>query len=110
MKKIMKISLFSAALLMLALPVFAAVGTAPENVTSIDDVIKIINTLVNWLFAIILAIAVIMLLWAAFLWMTSAGDEEKTGKARKTLIYALVGVAVAVVAKGLVKIVEALFK
>lgn len=108
MKKIMTISFFSMTALMLALPVFA-VGNAPSNITDIDDVIDIIETLVNWLFAIIIAIAVIMLLWAAFLWMTSSGDETKVSDARKTLIYALVGVAVAVIAKGLVAIVQSLF-
>jgi len=49
-----------------------------------------------------------MLLWAAFLWMTSSGDETKVGDARKTLIYALVGVAIAIVAKGLISIVQQL--
>ena len=107
MKKIMRISLFSIAALMLAFPVLA-IKSAPDNVNTIEDVISIINTAVNWLFTLILAIAVIMLLWAAFLWMTSAGDEEKTGNARKTLIYALVGVAIAIIAKGLVSVIEQL--
>ncbi len=109
MKKIMRISLFSIAALMLAFPVLA-IKSAPDNVNTIEDVISIINTAVNWLFTLILAIAVIMLLWAAFLWMTSAGDEEKTGNARKTLIYALVGVAIAIIAKGLVSVIEQLLK
>lgn len=109
MKKIMRISLFSIAALMLAFPVLA-IESAPDNVNTIEDVISIINTAVNWLFTLILAIAVIMLLWAAFLWMTSAGDEEKTGNARKTLIYALVGVAIAIIAKGLVSVIEQLLK
>jgi len=108
-KKIMRISLFSIAALMLAFPVLA-IKSAPDNVNTIEDVISIINTAVNWLFTLILAIAVIMLLWAAFLWMTSAGDEEKTGNARKTLIYALVGVAIAIIAKGLVSVIEQLLK
>ena len=107
MKKIIRISLFSVAVLMLALPVLA-LESAPDDVNTIEDVIGIINTAVNWLFTLILAIAVIMLLWAAFLWMTSAGDEEKTGNARKTLIYALVGVAIAIIAKGLVSVIEQL--
>jgi len=106
-KKIMTISFFSVAVLMLALPVLA-LEQAPDTVNTIDDVVGVIETAVNWLFTLILSIAVIMLLWAAFLWMTSSGDETKVGDARKTLIYALVGVAIAIVAKGLVTIVQQL--
>jgi len=88
--------------------VFAAVTNVPTNVTSISAVISIINTLANWVFSVLIALAVIMLLLAAFNWLTSAGNEEKISSARKMLIWALVGIAVALAAKGLVMIVEAL--
>ena len=39
-------------------------------------------------------IAVIYLLYAGYLWMTSAGNEEKIAKAKKTLINAVIGLAV----------------
>lgn len=44
---------------------------------------------------LILAVAVIMILFAAFRFLTAGGDAEKITVARNTLIYALVGVAVA---------------
>lgn len=39
-------------------------------------------------------IAVVYLLYAGFLWMTSAGNEEKVAKAKKTLINAIIGLVV----------------
>lgn len=114
MKKIIGVSLFSVMILALALPVVVeaavtTVGSAPDsNISSITDVVAVIDTIVNWFFAIIIGIAAIMIIYAGFLWMTSGGDEEKTGNARKTLIYALIGVVVAVVAKGLVTLIRTL--
>jgi len=46
----------------------------------------------------ILAIAVIMILIAAFNFLTGGGNEEKITAARNYLIYALVGVGVALLA------------
>jgi len=106
-KKIIIVSLSCVLLFGFSLSVFA-VTTVPTNVTSISAVITVINTLANWVFAILLALAVIMLLLAAFNWLTSGGNEEKVGSARKMLIWALVGIAVALAAKGLVLIVTAL--
>lgn len=110
MKFVKKIIIASLSLLLLfgfSLSIFA-VEDMPTNVTSISAIITIINTLANWVFSILLAIAVIMLLLAAFNWLTSGGNEEKVGSARKMLIWALVGIAVALAAKGLVMIVTAL--
>jgi len=109
-KKIIIVSLSCVLLFGFSLSVFAAVTTLPTNVTSVSAVITIINTLANWVFAILLAIAVIMLLLAAFNWLTSGGNEDKVGSARKMLIWALVGIAVALAAKGLVMIVTTLIK
>lgn len=107
MKKIIIASLSLLLLFGFSLSIFA-VEDMPTNVTSISAIITIINTLANWVFSILLAIAVIMLLLAAFNWLTSGGNEEKVGSARKMLIWALVGIAVALAAKGLVMIVTAL--
>jgi len=107
MKKIIIVSLSCIFLFGFSLSAFA-ITAVPTNVTSITAVIKIINTIANYVFAILLALAVVMLLLAAFNWLTSGGSEEKVGSARKMLIWALVGIAVALAAKGLVKIIEAL--
>lgn len=107
MKKVIISSLSLLMLFGFSFSVFA-VTEVPTNVTSIDALISIINTIANWIFAILLALAVVMLLLAAFNWLTSGGSEEKVSSARRMLIWALVGIAVALAAKGLVEIVKAL--
>ena len=48
----------------------------------------------------------IMVLVGAFQMMTAAGDPEKFGKGRKTVLYAAVGFAVALIAGGLVSVLK----
>ena len=71
-------------------------------ITSASGVITIINTIGNWIFAILLAVAGIMLVYAAFRWVTAGGDPQAVQSAKQTLINAVIGIVVALLAKGLV--------
>jgi FtsH-binding integral membrane protein len=105
-KIIVGLSIF--ALLGIVLPVLARIETPTEPVTGIEDLLDIINRIATWLFAIVLAIAVIVLLIAGLNWVTSGGDEEKVASARKMLTWALVGIAIAFLAKGLIALIRQL--
>ena len=67
--------------------------------TNMQQVINIINAAVGWFETIIFALAIIMILVAAFQFLTAAGNEEKVSSARKSLIWGLVGIAVALFAR-----------
>ena len=67
-----------------------------ENTTS--TVIKLISYLAG-------VVAVIMILVSGFKFMTSAGDSGKTASARSTLIYAMIGLAIAALAQVIVQLV-----
>ena len=71
-------------------------------IATASDVIDIINRIGNWIFALLLAIAGIMLILAGFFWVTAGGDPASVLKARQMLTNALIGVVIALVAKGLV--------
>jgi len=62
----------------------------------------IVDNITNWLFAILIAIAVISLIIAAIYFVTAQGDEAKIKTARQFVIYAIVGVVVGIIAKALV--------
>jgi threonine/homoserine/homoserine lactone efflux protein len=53
------------------------------------------------MFWILIAVSIIMVIFAAFQYATAGDDTEKTTKGRKTLTWAAVGIAVALLAKGL---------
>ena len=69
------------------------------------DLNKIITTVINILSSIVGVAAVIMLVYGGFRYITAAGDSGKLNSARSTIIYALVGVAIAALSQGLVKFV-----
>lgn len=53
----------------------------------------------NWIFLILMGIAVIMVIIGGFFMVTAAGNPEGFAKGRTLIIYALVGVVVALLAK-----------
>ena len=55
----------------------------------------------NWVFAVLIAVAVIFILMAAFDFITGQGDPEKMTAARQKIIFAAIGFGVALVATGL---------
>ncbi len=65
-----------------------------------------IYTATNWLFMIIMLIAVIMIVVGGFTYMTASGDPEKAGKGKTIIVYALIGIAIALFAKVLPSIIR----
>ncbi len=55
-----------------------------------ESVMSIVNVLMGFLGII----AVIVILYGGFLWMTAAGSEEKVGQAKKLIIGGVIGLAI----------------
>jgi len=69
-----------------------------------------IYSFTDWFFLIAIALAIIFAIWGGFLLMTAAGEPEKVAKGRQWVMWAGVGIAVALLAKatpGLVKAIIA---
>jgi len=86
-------------------------GVLPDtsNLGSASGVQSLGRTIVNWLFGILLVLAVIFIVWAAFLYLTSGGDEEKTKNARNMIVAAVIAIAIAILARGIVALVGNFF-
>lgn len=76
----------------------ATVAPAPTPIQSWSQVMIAICTFVGYFFWFVLTLASIFVIVAAFHYVTAEDDVEKTSKARRTLTYAAVGVAVALCA------------
>ncbi len=70
------------------------------------DIPAIINRIAKWLFDILMAVSVVMILAAAFMHVSSGGNEEKVKTANKMIVYAVVGVAIALLSKVIIAVVE----
>lgn len=98
MKKILPI-LFLIGLFVVPVMVFAQ---PPEGIT-IEGVIQ---NVLYYLYVILFSLALVFLVYGGFLFVTAAGSEEQVGKARKIILYALIGVAIALVSRAAIDFVE----
>jgi len=86
--------------------VLSGVGDAgSSNNCSDAGATNIFKTATNILSLVAGAVAVIMVISAGFKYITSSGDPNKVAAAKNTLIYALIGIAVAAFAQTLVHFV-----
>ncbi|MDO8584531.1 MAG: hypothetical protein Q7R85_00190 [bacterium] len=86
---------------------FAIVGvnpTLPSADLTLGKVTTLIGTIANWIFAIFLAVAVVYILYAAYLYLK--GEEAEIEEAKKRLIAAAIAIAIALLAKGIQPLVE----
>ena len=87
-------------------PVLFAQQTPPPDV----DPWSAVETITNLVFGVLLAVAVLAIIYAGFLFITAQGEGEKVSRARNTLMYAIVGIVVALLARGLVNYLHELFQ
>ena len=105
---------FGAPAIALIAPMFASAQlanppggvTAPGTYNNITQVTGLICVAINWIFWLLIVLTIIFVLYAAFLYLTAAGEPEKVKTASHTLLYAAVAVIVALIAKGLPFIVN----
>jgi Na+/proline symporter len=104
--KIKKITPFLSVLLigLLVLPFGFAFGLEepPEIWTEWGDIEDFVDFAMQAVYTIFLIVVVICLVLAAFNFITAGGNEEKIKKAKEWVKYALIGVAVALLAGGVV--------
>lgn len=77
---------------------------------SVTDIITMIQTVGGWLLMAAGAIAIVFLIIGGIQYMTSAGNADKAAAAKKTIIYALIGVIVIAASAFLVNVVLDLIK
>lgn len=77
---------------------------AAESFKNLNEsqLVSILLSFAQWFLALVGVIAVVMVLWASFNYITALGETEKLTRAKKTLIYALVGTLVAILAFSIV--------
>jgi hypothetical protein len=86
------------------------VAAAPSvSITSVSGLICYVYYGFDVIFWFLIAISAVMVILGAFYYVTAAGDSEKISKATKTLTWAAVGIAVALIAYNVPNIVASFF-
>ena len=73
-----------------------------------NSVFRIINEVADYLLLFLVAVSVFFILWAAWLYLSSGGEEGKTGAAKGYLVYAAIAIAVGLLAKAIPAIVASI--
>ena len=66
------------------------------------DLKATITNIISWILGIVSLVAVVMIIIGGLQWMTSAGNEEKVEKAKKTISSAVVGIVIVILAWAIV--------
>jgi len=73
-----------------------------------SDITTLVENILNFLWNLAFVIAPILIVYAGYLYLSSAGNEDKVKKAQKALIWAIVGFAVILIASGVPAIIQKL--
>ena len=77
----------------------------PLNATSFTG---LISGIANWVFMIAIPLATLMFLIGGFMFMTSGGNDQRVTQAKKTMLWAAVGLAVCLIGAGFTSIIRQL--
>ena len=71
----------------------------------VDDPQQLVKGIVNGILYFVGILSVIMLIWGGILYTTSSGDSSKVTTAKNTIMYAVIGLVVAIFAYAIVNFV-----
>ena len=92
-------------------PLFYALAALAQTIPNplgpgVNSFTDIINSIANFALLLVTPIAVLVILYAATLFMFSAGDVEKVKKAKRALLWAVVGLAIVLTGRGIIFIIQ----
>jgi len=71
-------------------------------------VLNALYTATDWIFIVLMVVVALMVAWGGFSIATAAGAPEKVASGRNFILYSLIGLAVALLARALPALVKAL--
>jgi len=99
-----KVQLASAGVLTYITPVYAISDIEVKNPGGIEDINKLVNDLIKFVFGLAAVLTFAFLIWGGIEWITSGGDKQKYEAARNRITAALVGLAIVAAAWALMNI------
>jgi ABC-type sulfate transport system permease subunit len=110
MKTITKISAVLALLGLVLMPAlsFAQVGEQPAPIiaTDVGATYSFLNRIINIMFSVLMILAVIFIMVAAFNYLTAGGNAEKVETAGRQILYAIIAIVIAVLARSVPFIIK----
>ena len=101
MNKFSKVALITAVVLLPVLA-FAVTGTGITEIKPLAQdkpIGDLISTVINWATCLLIALSTLFILFAAFQYVTAGAEPDNVGKAKTTIMYAVIGVVVALLSQ-----------
>ncbi len=108
----MKKTIFIIVLVLLLLPVVGlgdngvTGGGPPQIITNIDQIVDLLDSALAYMWVALTIFITIMFLYAGFMFITAAGDDEKIKTAKKIVLWSIIGVVVMLLASGIRFIIQ----
>lgn len=84
-------------------------GVAPIEGSQVN-LQTILNNVSNWALGLLVALATLFIIYAAYLYLTAGGAEDQLDKAKNVLIYAAIAIGVGLLSKAVAYIVTQLIR
>lgn len=87
-------------------------GTPDENLFELPNpfgttnIVTLLNRVIAWALGFLIAISVLFIIYAAFIYLTSAGDVEKVKKANKIILYTAIAIAVGLLSRAIIAVIQ----
>jgi Ni,Fe-hydrogenase I cytochrome b subunit len=103
-----KYLIFTLSFILITLIITPALGvTFPNPLSGIETITDLINAIINFLiFKVAPLVAMALIIYAGYLYMSSGGNEQKVKTAHKALIWALIGFAIVLIASSVPGIIK----
>ncbi len=82
------------------------IAQAESSINTPTKVLELMDKIGNWMYGILLALAVIFIILSAYNFLFSGGDEARVKTARQQLFGTVIAVAVAILAKSIIELVK----
>ena len=70
------------------------IGYGKDTGLGSKDIRTTISSIINVALGLLGIVAVVIILWGGFVWMTAGGNDEKVGEARKIIFSGIIGLAI----------------
>ena len=80
--------------------------TLPNPLDPVSNFTVLISNITTYIFGIVGAIAILVFIWAGILYLTSGANPGNVQKANKAVLYAVIGLAIALAGSGLIALIQ----
>lgn len=87
-------------------PLSAVAALEPIEGVPSKSISDVLDDLTSWVLGFGLALCVVMMIWGGITYIASAGDAERIGKSKKTIHFAIYGIAIIGLSYAMIKVLN----